>query len=59
MKYSLVILVFDELDNDFLLRLNLEHLHDEAHEGSGFPVAAVGAAEMVELHGFVDQGFRC
>lgn len=50
----LVVLVLDELDDDVLLGLDLEHLHDEAHEGGGLAVAAEGAAEVVELHGLVD-----
>lgn len=58
MEEILVILVLDELDDDFFLRLNLEHLHDEAHEGSWLAVTTVSAAEVVKLHGLVDQGLR-
>lgn len=52
----LVILVLDELDDDVLVGLDLEHLEGEAEEGGGLAVAAVGAAGVVELHGLVDEG---
>lgn len=59
-KYNklLVLGVFDELNDDFLVGLNLEHLHNKAHKRGGFAVAAVSAAEVVELHGLVDQRLR-
>ena len=55
----IVILILDKLYYDVLLRLDLEHLQDETHEGSQLSVAAVGSAEVVELHGFVDERLRC
>lgn len=56
MDYGLVVVVLDELDDDVLLGLDLEHLHDEAHKGGRLAVAAEGAAYVVELHGLVDEG---
>jgi hypothetical protein len=53
--YVLVVLVLDELDDDVLVGLDLEHLEDEAEEGGGLARAAEGAAEVVELHGLVDE----
>ena len=44
---------------DVLLRLDLEHLQDETHEGSQLSVVAVGSVEVVKLHGFVDNRVRC
>lgn len=54
MDWVLVVFVLDEFDYDFLLGLDLEHLHDEAHERGGFAVAAKGASNVVDLHGLVD-----
>lgn len=50
----LVVVVLDEFDNDVLLGLDLEHLHDKAHERGGLAVSAEGAADVVELHRLVD-----
>ena len=55
----LVILVLDKFYYDVLLRLDLEHLQDETHEGSQLSVVAVGSVEVVKLHGFVDNRVRC
>lgn len=57
-KILLVIVVFDEFDDDILFGLDLEHLHDKAHEGSGLAVAAVSSADVVQLHCLVDQRLR-
>ena len=54
----LVVLVLDELDDDVLVGLDLEHLEGEAEEGGRPAVAAMGAAGVVELHGLVDEGLR-
>lgn len=51
----LVILVLDELDDDVLVGLDLQHLEREAEERGGLAVAAVGPAGVVELHSLVDQ----
>lgn len=52
----LVVVVFDELDDNVLVGLDLKHLEDEADEGGGAAVTGVGAPEVVELHGLVDEG---
>ena len=54
----LVVLVLDELEDNFLVGLDLEHLEGEAEEGGRPAVAVVGAAGVVELHGLVDEGLR-
>jgi len=53
----LEILVFDELDYDVFLRLNLQHLENEAEEGGWLDVSRVGAADVPQLHGLIDQQF--
>lgn len=54
----LVVFVFDELNDDLLFGLDLEHFDDQTEERSGLPVAAEGAAEVVDLHGLVDERLR-
>mmetsp|Transcript_13663 Transcript_13663/g.39810 ORF Transcript_13663/g.39810 Transcript_13663/m.39810 type:complete len:259 (-) Transcript_13663:117-893(-) len=56
--HILVVLVFDKLDDDFLLRLQLEHLQHEAQELGGLDVAAVRAPNVLEAHSTVHKGFR-
>ena len=48
----LVILVLDKFYYDVLLRLDLEHLQDETHEGSQISVVAVGSAEALSFFCF-------
>ncbi len=55
-KYLLEVLVLDELDYDVLLRLDLEHLEDEAEEGRGLDVPSEHATNELQLHGLV---YRC
>lgn len=55
---ELVIFIFDEFDDDFFVRLNLEHLHNQTHKRSRFTAAAKGTTDMVEFHSFVDQSLR-
>lgn len=57
-SFLLVVIVFNEFDDNVFLGLNLEHFHDEAHERSGFSIATVSATDMVELHGLVNQRLR-
>lgn len=52
---SLIILVLDEFNDNILLWLYLEHLHDEAHERRGLPIATVGTSKVVELHRLVHE----
>ena len=54
----LVIIVLDELHDDLFLRLDLQHLQHKAKERSGLSVTAEGSADVVELHGFVDERLR-
>lgn len=56
---SLEILVFDELNDDVFLWLDLQHLQREAEEGSGLDVPAVNASNKLQLHGFVDNQLGC
>lgn len=54
----LVLGILNELNNNFLVGLNLEHLHNKAHERGGLAGASMSAAEVIELHGLVDQRLR-
>ena len=54
---SLIVFVLDELYHDLLLRLDLQHLQREAHEGSGFAVPSERAAKVIQLHGLIHQRF--
>lgn len=56
---SLEILIFDELDDDVFLRLNLQHLQREAEEGSGLDVSAINSTDILQLHGFVNNQLSC
>jgi hypothetical protein len=56
--YLLVVLVLDELDDNVLVGLDLQHLECEAEERSWLAIPSVAAAGMVELHGLVDQRLR-
>lgn len=56
---ALVVLVFDELDDDLLRGLNLQHLQDEAQEVAGLICTAVCATHVIKLNGAVHQRFRC
>ena len=53
--HVLVVLVFDELDDDLLLRLDLKHLEGELDEGCGLADATIRATDRLDLHRFVDQ----
>jgi len=52
-----VVLIFDELNNNFFVRLDLEQLEDQAHKWCGLLVSSVGSAKVFKLHGFVHQRF--
>ena len=49
----LEILVLDELHDDVLLGLDLQHLQREAEEGGGFDVPSVNPPDELQLHGLV------
>ena len=51
--HILEVLVLDELDDDVLLGLDLEHLEHEAEEGSRLYVSAVNSANVSQLHGLL------
>lgn len=57
--HALVILVLDELDNNLLLRLDLEHLQCKAHKGCGLPVASKCTSKMIKLHGLIYECLSC
>lgn len=56
--FSLVVVVFDELDDNLLLRLNLQHLQDETQELGGLLVASKRAAQVCKRHRLIDQSLR-
>ena len=47
---SLVVGVPDELDDDVLVGLNLQHLQYQADEGRGLDVGAIDPAHIVQVH---------
>lgn len=50
----LVVLVFDELENDLFLWLNLEHFEEEAKKLGGPTITPVSAPYILDLNCFVD-----
>lgn len=56
---SLEILIFDELNDDVFLWLNLQHLQCEAEEGSGLDVPTKNSSNKFQLHGFVNNQLSC
>ena len=56
---SLVVRILDELDDDVLAWLNLEHLEDQAEERGRLDVPAKDSAHMVKVHCFVNQQLSC
>ena len=54
-NYSLVVGVPDELDDDVLIWLNLQHLQNQADEGCGLDVGPVDPAHVVQVHRSVHQ----
>lgn len=58
-KTSLEIFIFDELDDDVLLRLDLQHLEREAEKGCGLDVSTVNSTNILQLHGFVNNQLSC
>jgi hypothetical protein len=56
---ALVVLVANELDDDVLLRLDLQHLQDETDEVRGLVVGATHAADMVQLDGAINKRLGC
>ena len=56
--HVLVLLVLDQLDDDLLVGLDLEHLEHQADERRRHPVAAVGAADVLQLDRLVDERVR-
>ena len=55
----LVVFVFDELQNDFLLWLDLKHLQDQAHERRRPSGSTMCAADVIQFHGAVHQRLCC
>ena len=55
----LVISVLDELEDDFLLRLNLQHLQEQAEKLGRPAVAAVRAPNVLEIHRFIEDRLSC
>jgi hypothetical protein len=55
---SLVVLIQDELDDDLLLGLELEHLQDEAHELARLVEPPVHATIVRQRDRLVDQSLR-
>lgn len=53
----LIVLVLYELDDDLLLRLNLEHLQHQAKELGGLLVPAKSASQVCEHHRLVHKRF--
>ena len=47
-----------QFDNDFFVRLDLEHLQDETDEVRGFAIATIGPTNVVQLAGHIDETFR-
>lgn len=58
-RNSLKILVFNELDDDVFLRLDLKHLQRQAEERSRFDVSTVNPSNKLQLHGFVHHQLSC
>lgn len=56
---SLEVLVLDELHDDVLLRLDLQHLQGEAEERRGLDIASKHSAHILELHGLVHHQLGC
>ena len=52
---SLVVWIFDELDDDIFAWLNLEHFEYEAQESGWLDVPAKDSAHMVQVHRLVNQ----
>ena len=52
---ALVVLVLNELLDDLVLWLNLEHLEDQAEELRRAPIAAVRASHALEVDRLVDD----
>ena len=52
---SLVVWIFDELDDNVLARLNLEHFEYQAQERGRLDVPAKDSAHMVQVHRLVNQ----
>lgn len=55
----LEVLVFDELHDDVLLGLDLQHLQRQAQEWRGLDVPAVDAPHVLQLHGLVHHQLGC
>ena len=55
----LVVLLFDELEDDLLLGLDLQHFEHEAHKLGGLAIPAVRPADVSQLHPLVDQRLGC
>jgi hypothetical protein len=53
--HILELLVLDELDDDVLVGLDLQHLQDQAEELGRLAHAAERAAHAAQLHGLVDD----
>lgn len=58
-RNSLEILIFDELYDDVLFRLNLKHLQSEAEERSGLDVSTINSTNILQLHSFVHNQLSC
>lgn len=57
MRTLLEVFVFDELNDDVFLRLNLKHLQDETQERGGLDVSGKCTADVSKFHRLVHQQF--
>ena len=48
------VVVFSKIDDDLLLGLELEHLHNESHKWCDLTIISVASSEVIELHGLVN-----
>ena len=55
----LVISVLDELEDNFLLWLNLQHLQEQAEKLGRPAISSVSAPNVLEIHRFVEDRLRC
>lgn len=55
----LVISVLDELEDDFLFWLNLQHLQEQTEKLGRPAVASVRAPNVLEIHRFVEDRLGC
>lgn len=59
MRILLEILLFDELNDDIFVRLNLQHFAHQAKKRSWFNIAAIYTTDIFQFCRFVHQQFSC